>query len=258
MAAQDLSHQEALLEFLLRQGDNALVLGHRLSEWCGMGPVLEEDIALANTALDLIGQTRLWLSLAGEVEGSGRGENELAYLRDAYDFRNALLLEEPNEIFGRTILREFFYDAFQLPWLTALTESRHERVAEIAAKSAKEAAYHLERSAETVIALGDGTEESHRIMAEALEYLWPYTGALMLDDAVDQAMVADAVAPLPSSIRPAWDQNVDACLAEALLSRPDSDFAQRGGRAGLRHTEHLGHMLAQMQVLQRSHPGATW
>ncbi|MEO0749549.1 MAG: 1,2-phenylacetyl-CoA epoxidase subunit PaaC, partial [Pseudomonadota bacterium] len=129
----------ALFQFLLRQGDNSLVLGHRLSEWCGMGPALEEDIALANTALDLIGQTRLWLSYAGEVEGAGRSEDDLAYLRDAYDFRNALLLEVPNEDFGRTILREFFFDAFQLPWLHALIESADERVAEIAAKSAKEA-----------------------------------------------------------------------------------------------------------------------
>lgn len=247
-----------LFEFLLRQGDNALVLGHRLSEWCGMGPVLEEDIALANTALDLIGQTRLWLSYAGEVEGKSRSADDLAYLRDAYDFRNALLLEVPNENYGRTILREFFFDAFHLPWLTELTKSSDARVVEIAAKSVKEATYHLERSAETVIALGDGTEESHRIMTVALDYLWPYAGELMLDDAVDAAMDKDGIAPLPSIIRPAWDHTVNAVFAEALLTRPESSFVHKGGRAGQRHTEHLGHMLAQMQILPRSHPGATW
>lgn len=248
----------ALFEFLLRQGDNALVLGHRLSEWCGVGPVLEEDIALANTALDLIGQTKLWLAYAGEVEGAGRSADALAFLRDAYDFRNVLLLEVPNDDFGRTMLREFFFDAFQLPWLTALCESADPRVAEIAAKSAKEAAYHLERSAETVIALGDGTEESNRRMAKALEYLWPYSGELMLDDATDEAVAAASIAPLPSSIRPAWDRTVDQVLRDGLLERPESGFAHQGGRSGARHTEHLGHMLTQMQVLQRSYPGATW
>lgn len=250
--------QNALFEFLLRQGDNSLVLGHRLSEWCGMGPVLEEDIALANTALDLIGQTRLWLSYAAEVEGAGRDENDLAYLRDVYDFRNALLLEMPNEDFGRTILREFFFDAFQLPWLTALSSSADERVAEIAAKSAKEASYHLERSAETVIALGDGTDESHGKMVTALEYLWPFAGELMIDDEVDHAIVKEAIAPLPSTIKPAWDATVNTTLTDAMLTRPDSDFAHAGGRNGVRHTEHLGHMLATMQILPRSHPGATW
>ena len=248
----------ALFQFLLRQGDNSLVLGHRLSEWCGMGPALEEDIALANTALDLIGQTRLWLSYAGEVEGAGRSEDDLAYLRDAYDFRNALLLEVPNEDFGRTILREFFFDAFQLPWLHALIDSADERVAEIAAKSAKEASYHLERSAETVIALGDGTDESNAKMTAALTYLWPFAGELMVDDEVDHAMAKAGVAPLPSTIKLAWNATVNATFKEALLTRPDSEFAHAGGRNGFRHTEHLGHMLAQMQVLQRSHPGATW
>lgn len=249
---------EALFTYLCRLGDNTLVLGHRVSEWCGVAPVLEEDIALANTALDLIGQTKLWLAYAAEVEGAGRSADHLAYRRDAYDFRNILMLEVPNEDFGRTLLREFFFDAFQLPWLTALTDSRDERVAEIAAKSAKEAAYHLERSAETVIALGDGTEESHRRMNEALAYLWPYTGEIMLDDAVDEAVADMGVGPLPSTMRPAWDAQVDAVFAQATLTRPESGFTHRGGRSGARHTEHLGHMLAQMQVLQRAHPEAAW
>ena len=161
------SSQNALFEFLLRQGDNVLILGHRTSEWCGVAPVLEEDIALANMALDHIGQTQLWLGYAAEVEAAGRDANALAFLRDVYDFRNVLLMELPNFDFARTTLRQFFFDAFQVPWLTALQSSSDTRVAEIAAKSLKEALYHLERSSQTVIALGDGTELSHAKMTEA-------------------------------------------------------------------------------------------
>ncbi len=248
----------ALFEFLLRQGDNALVLGHRTSEWCGTGPALEEDIALANTALDLIGQTQLWLGYAAEVEGKGRSANDLAFLRDAYDFKNLLMVEVPNGDFGRTLMRQFLFDAFQVPWLQALCGSSDQRVADIAAKSVKEALYHLERSSETVIALGDGTEESNRRMQAALDLLWPYTGEMFADDAGDIEMAEAGVAPLPSTMRAAWDQTVQSVLAEAMLTAPQSDFAHKGGRTGKRHTEHLGHMLATMQVLQRSHPGAVW
>lgn len=247
-----------LFEFLLRQGDNALVLGHRTSEWCGTAPALEEDIALANTALDLIGQTQLWLGYAAEVEGAGRSANDLAFLRDAYDFRNALMLEVPNEDFGRALMRQFLFDAAQVPWLDALQGSSDSRVAEIAAKSVKEARYHLERSADTVIALGDGTEESNRRMGAALTYLWPYAGEMFADDATDRAMREAGVAPLPSEIRPAWQSKVEETLGLACLTWPVSDFAHSGGRSGARHTEHLGHMLATMQVLQRSYPGARW
>lgn len=247
-----------LFEFLLRQGDNALVLGHRTSEWCGVAPVLEEDIALANIALDLIGQTQLWLGYAAKVEGAGRSANDLAYLRDVYDFRNILMLEVPNHDFGRTMMRQFLFDAFQVPWLTALQSSSDTAVADIAAKSLKEAIYHLDRSAETVIALGDGTEDSNRRMQDALEYLWPYAGEVFKDDATDQAMAADQIAPLPSSIRDTWTQTIDKTLAEACLQKPASDFAHAGGRTGARHTEHLGHMLATMQVLPRAYPDAVW
>jgi len=252
------SDNASLFEFLLRQGDNALVLGHRTSEWCGIGPVLEEDIALANTALDLIGQTQLWLQLAGEVEGKGRDANDLAYFRDPYDFRNVLMLELPNEDFGRTIMRQFLFDAFQVPWLDALQSSNEKRVADIAAKSLKEALYHLERSAETVIALGDGTEESNARMQTALEFLWPYAGEIFKDDEIDKAISESKIAPLPSSIRNCWGKTVNEALGDAMLKRPESEFAHSGGRTGFRHTEHLGHMLATMQVLQRSHPGAAW
>lgn len=247
-----------LFEFLLRQGDNTLVLGHRTSEWCGMAPALEEDIALANTALDLIGQTQLWLGYAADVEDAGRSANDLAFLRDPYDFRNVLMLEVPNDDFGRTLMRQFMFDAFQVPWLTALCRSTDERVAEIAAKSVKEATYHLERSAETVVALGDGTEESNQRMQAALDYLWPFAGELFADDETDGAMAKSAIAPLPSQMRSAWRMNVEPTLTEGCLVIPESSFAHSGGRTGFRHTEHLGHMLATMQVLQRSHPGAAW
>tara|TARA_B100001123_G_C15324020_1_gene1028905 strand:- start:679 stop:1443 length:765 start_codon:yes stop_codon:yes gene_type:complete len=247
-----------LFEFLLRQGDNALVLGHRTSEWCGTAPALEEDIALANTALDLIGQTRLWLEYASQVEGVGRSANDLAFLREFYDFRNLLVLELPNEGFDRTLMRQFLFDSFQVPWLDSLLTSSDIRVSEIASKSSKEARYHRERSKDTVIALGDGTKESNERMQQALDYLWPYIGEIFLDDQVDHTMDDQGVAPLPSSLEYIWIETVKQVLEEACLVIPRRDFVHTGGRTGARHTEHLGHMLATMQFLQRSYPGAVW
>jgi ring-1,2-phenylacetyl-CoA epoxidase subunit PaaC len=247
----------ALFELLTRMGDNTLILGHRLSEWCGHAPVLEEDIALANTALDLIGQTQLWLSLAAEVESKGRTADNLAYLRDAAEFRNALLVERPNGDFGATLMRQFLFDAWHREQLSALTASSEPRVAAIAAKALKEASYHLERSSDLVIRLGDGTDESRRRMQSALDDLWSYTGELFLDDAGDHALAEDRVAPLPSSLRPAWDAVVQSVLGEATLTIPASRFAHKGGRRGV-HTEHLGYILAEMQFLQRAYPGAVW
>ena len=248
----------SLFEFLLRMGDNALVLGHRVSEWCGHAPVLEEDIALANTALDLIGQTQLWLGLAGEVEGKGRTADNLAYLRDAHEFRNLLLVELPNGDFGRTLMRQFLFDAWHQPmlkWLAA--SSRDPRVAEIAAKAVKEVAYHVERSADLVIRLGDGSEESHARMQEALDALWPYTGEMFAADAADEAAAVAGIAPSLASLRAPWEAMVGEVLAEATLKRPDGAYAHKGGRSG-RHTEHLGYILAEMQFLQRAYPGSTW
>lgn len=253
----DLVANDILFEWLLRRGDTALVLGHRVSEWCGHSPVLEEDIALANIALDLIGQARLWLSLAGEVEGKGRGENELAYLRDAWDFRNVLLAEQPNGDFGKTLMRQFLIDAYQVPLMEALKTSRDSRIAAIAAKTAKEVAYHLDRSADLVIRLGDGTPESRRRMQDALDALWSYTGEMFAGDAVDTAMANAGLAPEPATLKPIWQETVDAVLSEATLTKPDSDFAHLGGVSG-RHSEHLGHLLAEIQFLQRAYPGATW
>lgn len=248
----------ALYEFLLRQGDNVLVLGHRTSEWCGKAPVLEEDIALANTALDLIGQTQLWLGLAAEVEGKERTANDLAYLRDVYDFRNVLMLETPNEDFGRTILRQFLFDAFQVPWLSALSGSSDKHISDIAIKSLKEAQYHLERSHDTVVALGDGTQLSNQKMQAALEYLWSYSREIMLVDEIDEEIANQGIAPLPSAMSKAWNLTVSRAMSDAHLQIPEGDFVHKGGRTGKRHTEHLGHMLSSMQILQRSYPGATW
>jgi ring-1,2-phenylacetyl-CoA epoxidase subunit PaaC len=249
--------QPAFYEWLLRMGDNTLILGHRVSEWCGHSPVLEEDIALANTALDLIGQTRFWLGLAGEVEGKGRSADNLAYLRDAAAFRNVLLVERPNGDFGKTLMRQFLFDAYHIEMLRALTTSSDPRVAEIAGKAIKEVAYHFERSADLVIRLGDGTGESHRRMQKALDDLWPYTAEMFLADSADEAVAAAGIAPLPGSLRAAWDASVGAVLAEATLAVPKGSYQHKGGKRGI-HTEHLGYILADMQFLQRAYPGAVW
>ncbi|SNT05033.1 1,2-phenylacetyl-CoA epoxidase subunit PaaC [Antarctobacter heliothermus] len=253
-----MTHEEAFFEFLCRMGDNPLILGHRVSEWCGLAPVLEEDIALANTALDLIGQTQMWLGLAGEVEGAGRSADDLAMLRDVWDFRNVLLAEQPNGDFGQTMMRQYLFDQFHVLLLHKLAASSDERVAAIAAKAVKEVAYHVERSRDTVIGLGDGTSESHLRMQAALDLLWPYVGEMFTDDAVSTQMAEAGIAPDPSTLRADWDALVQATMAEATLVIPDSLFAHAGGKTGTRHTEHLGHLLTQMQWLQRAYPGATW
>jgi ring-1,2-phenylacetyl-CoA epoxidase subunit PaaC len=249
--------QAAFVEWLQRVGDNALILGHRVSEWCGHAPVLEEDIALANQALDLIGQCQLWLGLAAEVEGKGRSADDHAYLRDAAQFRNLLLVERPNGDFGQTLMRQFLFDAFHIELLRALKASSDPRVAEIAAKAEKEVAYHLERSADLVIRLGDGTAESHARMEKALKSQWPYVGEMFLDDAVDAAMAQAGIAPLPSSLKADWARTVTEVLAEATLAHPGEGFLHKGGKRGI-HTEHLGFILAEMQFLQRAYPGAVW
>ncbi|TNF22111.1 MAG: phenylacetate-CoA oxygenase subunit PaaI [Rhodobacteraceae bacterium] len=250
--------QGQLFEFLCRMGDNTLVLGHRVSEWCGHAPVLEEDIALANTALDLIGQTQMWLGLAAEVEGKGRSADDLAMRRDVWDFRNVLLVEQPNGDFGQTMMRQFLFDAWHLEMLKALTGSSNEQVAAIAAKAVKEVMYHVERSGDTVIGLGDGTSESHKRMQKALDLLWPYVGEMFVADAVDAAMAEAGVAPDLAELRTACDARVGAVLAEATLAIPEGGFAHKGGKTGVQHSEHLGHLLTQMQWLQRAYPGATW
>ena len=244
-------------DFLLRMGDSALVLSQRLSEWVGKGPVIEEDIALTNVGLDLIGQARMWLSYAGEVEARGRDEDALAFRRDAHEFRNALLVEQPNGDYAETMARQFLFDHWHLLALKALERSRDERVAAIAAKSSKEVAYHVERSTDWVIRLGDGTDVSHRRMQDAVDGLWMFAGELFLPDAIDDAAREAGVGPDLAALAAPWRSAVGAALVEATLATPTDDWAQRGGRQG-RHTEHLGHLLTEMQFLQRAYPDAKW
>ena len=244
-------------EFLLRLGDSPLVLAQRLSEWVGKGPVLEEDIALTNVGLDLLGQARLWLAYAGEFEGEGRDEDALAFRRDAHEFRNALLAEQPNGDYAETTARQFLFDHWHALTLRALERSHDERVAAIAAKASKEVAYHVERSTDWVIRLGDGTELSHRRMQAAIDGLWMYAGELFLPDAVDDAAAQAGIGPDLAALAGPWRTSVAAALDEATLTIPADDWAQRGGRQG-RHTEHLGHLLTEMQFLQRAYPDARW
>ncbi|WP_299784849.1 1,2-phenylacetyl-CoA epoxidase subunit PaaC [uncultured Marivita sp.] len=253
-----MTDRDALFEYLLRLGDNTLVLGHRVSEWCGHAPVLEEDIALANTALDLIGQTQMWLGLAGDVEGEGRSADDFAMLRDVWDFRNLLLVEQPNGDFGQTMMRQCLFDAFHFDLLSGLAGSTDDRIAAIAAKALKEVTYHVDRSSETVIGLGDGTEESHRRMQAALDLLWPYVGEMFMPDAVDTALHEAGIAPDLPALRASFDTRIDEILRQATLVRPDNAYAHSGGKTGVRHSEHLGHLLTQMQWLQRAYPGAAW
>ncbi|OLE72362.1 MAG: phenylacetate-CoA oxygenase subunit PaaI [Bacteroidetes bacterium 13_1_20CM_4_60_6] len=244
-------------QYLLRLGDDRLVLGHRLSEWCGHAPILEEDIALANIALDLIGQATLLLGHAGKLEGEGRDADTLAYLRDAIEFRNVLLVELPKGDFAVTIVRQLFFGVFGLLQSEALQRSNDRDLAGIAAKAAKEVRYHVRHSADWVLKLGGGTDESRERTQRAVDDLWRYTGELFLADDVDRAAAAAGVGVDPSTLESRWHSHVEDVLARAGLTIPETLYMQRGGREG-RHTEHLGHMLAEMQIVARSHPGASW
>jgi len=246
-----------LFHALLRLADDRLVLGHRTSEWCGHGPILEEDIALANIALDQIGQANHLLTYAGAVEGAGRDQDALAYFRDAMEYRNALMCELPNGDFGLTIVRQFVYGVYSVLQWDALAKSKDETLAGIAAKSLKEARYHVRHAGEWVIRLGDGTEESHRRAQDAVIALWPYTGELFVQGADEAVLVAAGVTADVSLLEPTWTAQVADVLRRATLRAPETAWMQRGGREG-RHTEHLGHMLAEMQIVARSHPGAQW
>jgi ring-1,2-phenylacetyl-CoA epoxidase subunit PaaC len=256
-AASAPSETSALFKYTLALADDALVLGHRLSQWSGRAPMLEEDIALSNLALDLIGQARLLYAYAGEIEGKDRDEDRLAYLRDEHAYSNILLVEQPNGDFATTMVRQLLYAAFMHPYCQALAASADLRLAEIAAKAVKEMAYHVRHAAEWVVRLGDGTEESHIRAAAALDELWMYTGELFEMDASERALVVAGTAVDREAIRPKWDATIGAVLAQATLQRPADRWMQTGGRAG-RHSEHLGPMLAEMQVLYRAHAGVTW
>jgi ring-1,2-phenylacetyl-CoA epoxidase subunit PaaC len=247
-----------LFEYLLRLGDDRLVLGHRLSEWCGHGPILEEDIALANISLDLIGHATSLLRLAGEVEGQGRNEDALAYFRDAVEYRNALMLELPRGDFAFTIARQFLFDTHSVLLLDELSRASHEQVAAIGAKCLKESKYHLRHSSEWMLRLGDGTDESHARVQRAIDELWRYTGELHDLDAVDEAVARDhGIVVDHAGIEQRWRTMVTDVLQRATLTVPTDSAMRRGGRRG-RHTEFLGHMLTVMQSVARAHPGATW
>jgi len=248
---------EALFRYVLRLGDLSLVLGQRLGEWVGHSPALEEDLGLANIALDLIGQARLLLTYAGEIEGRGRDEDKLAYLREQGAYFNAILAEQPNGDFGQTIVRQVLIDAFQLELYERMAASRDERLAAIAAKSVKEVRYHLRYSSDWLVRLGDGTAESHARAQTALELLWPYTVELFAADDLDRQMAESGTAPQLSQVHSAWSARIDAILKEATLQRPvDRPHAWHGKRG--QHSEHLGYILAEMQYLQRTYPDARW
>jgi ring-1,2-phenylacetyl-CoA epoxidase subunit PaaC len=245
------------LVYLLRLADNALILGQRLSEWCGHAPVLEEDLALANIALDLIGQARLLLTHAGALEGNGRDEDRLAFTRSEHEYRNVTLVELPNADFGATTLRNFLFSAFAVRLWEALERSTDAELAGIAVKSLKESRYHVRHSGEWVIRLGDGTDESHARMQSALERLWPYTAELFSEDEIDRAAARDGVGPSWASIESAWSADVLPVLGKATLTVPPSSAFRSRGKFGV-HSEHLGHLLSDMQHLQRAYPGSTW
>ena len=244
--------------YLLRLGDTALILSHRMSELCGKGPALEEDMALANTALDLLGQARLWLSYAAELEGAGRDEDTLAYLRSDREFRNFLLVEQPNGNYAHTMMREFYFDVWHSLALGELMKSADPRVQEIAAKSQKEVTYHLRRSSDLIVRMGDGTEQSHAMTQAAADALWPFTGEMFVGDAVSAELTESGIGFDPASLKTRWQHYVQKVFEVATLRLPPLDaWMQKGGTQGL-HTEHLGYLLAEMQVVARSLPGARW
>ena len=247
----------SLFEYLLRIGDDSLIIGHRLSEWCGHGPILEEDIAMTNIALDFVGQTTSLLELAGEVEGKGRTNDDLAFLRFDKDYRNLLLVEQPNTDFGFTMMRQFLFDAYRKPLFEALMKSNNTQLAAIAEKSLKETKYHLRHSSEWVIRLGDGTEESHDRIQESLNTLWRYTGELFFKNEVDAELTASGVLPDLSGLETEWKKTVDEVFAMATLSIPENPWKFEGGRVG-KHSEHLGYILTELQYMQRAYPNMEW
>lgn len=247
----------ARLRYVLRLADTSLVLAQRLGEWVGHAPALEEDLGLANISLDLLGQARLLLTYAGELEGRGRTEDDLAMGREGAEFFNFALAEQPNGDFGRTIVRQLLLDAFQLELYEALRASTDARLAEIAAKAVKETRYHFRYSAGWVVRLGDGTDESHRRVQEALNDLWRFTRELFAADEVDDVMAREGVAPQLATLEPRWSARLEDVFHDATLKRPaDRPYTWHGKRG--EHTEHLGYLLAEMQSLHRAHPGASW
>ncbi|MCW3085530.1 MAG: phenylacetic acid degradation protein [Bacteroidetes bacterium] len=249
--------QEAKFQYLLRLGDSNLIIGHRLSEWCGAGPILEEDIALINIALDFVGNATALLTYAAEVEGKGRTEDDLAFLRGEREFRNLLMTEQPNGDYAATIARQFLYDVYTFYLYEALKSSKDETIAALAVKSHKEITYHLRHTTEWMYRLGNGTEESHERMQTALNDLWMFTNEFFDMDEVDALLIKEGVAADLEKIRTQWETRVKEVIAEATLQIPTTNFKQKGSREG-KHSEHLGFLLAEMQSVHRSFPGAQW
>ena len=247
----------ALFEYCLRLGDSPLILGQRLAEWCGHGPILEEDIALTNISLDFIGQSRAFLTYAGEIEGKGRTEDDLAFLRNEREFRNLLMTEQPNGDFAQTLLRQFFISAFHYYFYSALKLSKDKTISALAEKSLKEVTYHLRHSSEWVIRLGDGTVESKERLESALSELWKYTGDFFDMDATDTLLIKEGIVPDLTTLHKNWLEKISETFSLATITIPENVFMMSGSRKG-KHTEHLGHMLSEMQYLQRSFPGASW
>jgi ring-1,2-phenylacetyl-CoA epoxidase subunit PaaC len=246
-----------LVLYTLRRADDALILGHRLSEWCGHAPMLEEDMALANIALDLLGQARELYSYVAKAEGNGNDEDKFAYLRDVRQYRNLLLVEQPNGDFAQTMVRQFFYSAFADLYWRAMMSSRDTTLAAIAARSEKESAYHLRHASEWIVRLGDGTEESHKRAQGAIDHLWAFTGEMFALDDDERGLVDAGIAVNPTLLRDRWLHTVNTVMGDATLVLPQNNWMQQGGRSG-RHSEHLGHLLSELQSIQRTFPGLTW
>lgn len=249
--------KEDLFQYCLQLGDNSLILGQRLGEWCGHAPILEVDIAMTNIALDLLGQTRSYFQYAAEVEGKGRDEDKLAFMREENEYKNYLLLEQPNEDFAYTITRQFFFDTFHMLFLEKLANSSDEQLAAIAAKSLKEVKYHFRFSSDWVRRLGDGTEESHRKIQQAVDDLWMFTGEFFKPTDLEKRMAEAGIGVDVSSLKAGYDYHLQEVFDDAKLSTPDFTPNQEGGKEG-RHTEYLGHMLSDLQYMQRTYPDMVW
>ena len=252
-----MNEKEALFNFTLRLGDDSLILGHRMSEWCGHGPILEEDIAMTNISLDLIGQATSLLDYAGELEGKGRDGDALAFLRYEREFKNVLLVEQPNGDFGQTMVRQFFFDAYRKLLFELLLDANDTQLAAIAEKSLKETKYHLKHSSEWVIRLGDGTEESKQRVQDAVNVLMRYTAELFFTDEVEQKLVEAEIIPDLSDLQAAWWKTVNEVMQQATLTLPTNNWKQEGGRVGY-HSENLGFILAELQYMQRAYPNMKW
>jgi ring-1,2-phenylacetyl-CoA epoxidase subunit PaaC len=249
---------KALFEYCLRLGDSSLIAGQRLAEWCGHGPILEEDIAMTNMSLDLIGQARTFLTYAGEIEGKGRTEDDLAYLRDTMEFRNVLLVEQPNGDFAVTMMKQFFFSAILFLLYKDLSNSKDATIAAVAAKSLKEVTYHLRHTSQWILRFGDGTDESNKRAQDALNDLWMYTGDLFDMNSVDEELIKVGIACDLNKIKQEWQEMITEILTKAKLTIPAVDvWMMKGSRTG-KHTEYLGYILAEMQTLQREYPGAKW